>query len=123
MALVDDCANSTPSQAYSGVGCDLTARTCNSDVATWPQCNGVLDEVLADNRCTLDGASALVPSVTTSLWATLAAMPFNEIRRDLSPECDEAESSSVREYRGPTLPFWSYAPTCGGEAEESDARS
>jgi hypothetical protein len=28
-------------------------------------------------------------------------MPFNESRRDLPPECDEAESSSVRGYRGP----------------------
>ena len=31
-------------------------------------------------------------------------MPFNESRRDLPPECDEAESSSVRGYRGPHCP-------------------
>jgi len=28
----------------------LTGRTCNSDDATSPQCNRVLDEVLAENR-------------------------------------------------------------------------
>jgi hypothetical protein len=43
------------------------------------------------------------------LLATLAAHAVEGSRRDLSPECDEAESSSVREYRGP-LPFWSYFP-------------
>ena len=41
-----------------------------------------------------------------SLWATLAAMPFNESRQDLSPECDEAESSSVRETRVPVVLLW-----------------
>ena len=50
-------------------------------------------------------AGRLCRRYQASLWATLAAMPFNESRRDLSPECDEAESSSVRGYRGPTLPF------------------
>ena len=92
-------------RAYSGVGCDLTARTCNSDVGTWSQCNGVPDEVLADNRCTVDGASALVPSVPSIFVGDIGAMPSNESRRGLSPECNEAESSAVRGYRGATLPF------------------
>ena len=102
--FVDVSARSTPSQAYSGVGCDLAARTCNSDVATWPQRNGVLDEVLADNRCTATERVPWCRRCQASLWATLAAMPFNESHRDLSPECDEAESSSVRGYRGPHCP-------------------
>ena len=74
--FVDDSARSTPSQAYSGVGCDLTARTCNSDVGTWPQCNGVPDEVLADNRCTVDGASALVPSVPSIFVGDIGGHAF-----------------------------------------------
>ena len=74
--FVDDSARSTPFQAYSGVGCDLTARTCNSDVGTWPQCNGVPDEVLADNRCTVDGASALVPSVPSIFVGDIGGHAF-----------------------------------------------
>ena len=101
--FVDDSARSTPFQAYSGVGCDLTARTCNSDVATWPQRNGVPDEVLATVAPSTERVSSRRRR-QASLWATLVAMPFNESRRDLSPECDEAESSSVRGYRGPHCP-------------------
>ena len=72
MALVD----STPSQAYPGVVCDLTGRTCNTDVPTWPQCTGALDEVLADTRCTLDGASALVPSVPSIFVGDIGGHAF-----------------------------------------------
>jgi hypothetical protein len=74
--FMDDSARSTPSQAYSGVGCDLTARTCNSDVGTWPRCHGVPDEVLADNRCTVDGASALVLSVPSIFVGDIGGHAF-----------------------------------------------
>ena len=69
----------------------------------WPQRNGVPDEVLATVAPSTERVSSRRRR-QASLWATLVAMPFNESRRDLSPECDEAESSSVRGYRGPHCP-------------------
>ena len=58
---------------------------CALDVATWPQCNAVLDEVLADNRCTVDGASALVPSVPSIFVGDIGGHAFERKSPGLVP--------------------------------------
>ena len=80
--------------------CRKLAVVTNNSSYCCPSAIGTPDEVLADEGTSTER----VPwcrRCPASLWATLAAMPFNESRRDLPPECDEAESSSVRGYRGP----------------------
>ena len=64
------------------------------------------DQVEADNPALSTERVPCCCRCQASLWATLAGMPLNESRRDLSPECDEAESSSVRETRVPVVLLW-----------------